>query len=391
MAPDPPQATEKSVSRARNIAISLALALGSLGFAFAVLELGFRALDIHPRHAPLRQVEIQSSDGSWKRVGAWGTAPLKRPSPIPGVAMGEFVPNRTFRFVYYADVGDAGDPSRATHIAVARINSLGLRGEDFPSEKPAGTSRILFVGDSFTFGEGVQDDETFASVLQERLRSEAGDGDRRTQVINAGVSGYNTQDEVRYLERKWLALEPDTVVLVFYLNDAYDETRFAALITGSAEGELGRELRFESRSRLLQFVADRVFRWRVGRRVTRIYQSQFFDDPAIDGQDWESCKTSLRHASELLRERDIRFAMVIFPELHALDESHPFANIYRRVQSYAESLGIPTLNLFPAFEGRSAPELWVDVTDHHPNAEAHRIAADAIWAFLHEPQNALLR
>jgi lysophospholipase L1-like esterase len=391
MASEPAQATAGKVLRPRRIAINLALALGSLAFAFAVLELGFRLLDIHPHHAPLRQVEVQSPDGSWKRVGAWGTAPLKRPSPIPGVKMGEFVPNRRFRFVYYDDVGDAGNPSRATHIAVARINSLGLRGEDFPSEKPPDTSRILFVGDSFTFGEGVQDDETFTSVLQERLRSEVGDGGRRYQVINAGVSGYNTEDEVQNLRMKWLSLEPDTVVLVFYLNDAYDESRFAALITGSAEGELGRDLQFESRSRLLQFVADRVFRWRVGRRISEIYQSQFFGDPAIGGHDWEACKRSLRQASELLRERDIRFAMVIFPELYVLDESHPFENIYRRVQAFAESLGIPTLNLFPVFEGRRAPDLWVAATDHHPNAEAHRIAADAIWGFLHEPENDLLR
>jgi lysophospholipase L1-like esterase len=391
MASEPAQATVRKVPWLRRSAIGLALVLGSLGLAFAVLEFGFRVLDIRSRHTPLRQVEIQSPDGSWKRVGVWGTAPLKRPSPIPDVKMGEFVPNRTFRFLYYEDVGDAGDPSRAKHVAVAKINALGLRGQDFPTEKPANTSRILFVGDSFTFGEGVQDDEPFASVLQERLRSEVEDGERRYQVINAGVSGYNTKDEVQNLRMKWLDLEPDTVVLVFYLNDAYDESRFAALITGSAEGELGRELRFESNSRLLQFVAARVFRWQVGRRITKIYQAQFFDDPAIGGHDWEACMKSLRQASELMRERDIRFAMVIFPELHALDESHPFKNIYQRVHAYAESLGIPTLNLFPVFEGRSAPELWVHVTDHHPNAEAHRIAADAIWSFLHEPENALLR
>jgi len=259
------------------------------------------------------------------------------------------------------------------HGAVAKINSLGLRGQDFPTEKPADTSRILFVGDSFTFGEGVQDDETFASVLQERLRSEVENDERGYQVINAGVSGYNAKDEVLNLRMKWLDLEPDTVVLVFYLNDAYDESRF------------------ESRSRLVQFVADRVFRWQASRRIIKIYQAQFFDDPAIGGHDWEACMKSLRQASELMRERDIRFAMVIFPELHALDRSHPFKNIYQRVHAYAESLGIPALNLFPVFEGRSAPELWVHVTDHHPNAEARRIAADAIWSFLHEPENALLR
>jgi lysophospholipase L1-like esterase len=391
MASEPEQATVRKVPWSQRIAVGLALVLGSLGLTFAILEFGFRALDIRSRHAPLRHVEVQNPDGSWKPVGVWGTAPLKRPSPIPEVKMGEFVPNRTFRFLYYEDVADAGDPSRANHVAVAKINALGLRGQDFSTKKPVNAFRILFVGDSFTFGEGVQDDETFASILQERLQSEVEDDERRYHVINAGVSGYNTKDEVENLRTKWLDLEPDAVVLVFYLNDAYDESRFAALITGSAEGELGRDLRFESSSRLLQFVADRVFRWRVGRRITRIYQSQFFESPTIGGHDWETCKKSLHEASELMRERDIRFAMVIFPELHALDDSHPFENVYQRVHAYAESLGIPALNLFPVFEGRSGPELWVHVTDHHPNAEAHRIAADAIWSFLHEPEDALLK
>jgi lysophospholipase L1-like esterase len=391
MASEPAQAAAREVPWPRRIAVAMALVLGSLCLAFAVLEIGFRVLDIRSRHAPLRHVEIQSSDGSWKPAGVWETTPLKRPSPIPEVTMGEFVPNRTFRFLYYEDIGDASDASRANHVAVARINALGLRGRNFPVGKPANTSRILFVGDSFTFGEGVQDDETFASILQERLRSEAADGERTYHVINAGVPGYNTKDEVLNLRAKWLDLEPDTVVLVFYLNDAYDDSRFAALISGSAEGEFGRELGFESRSHLLQFVADRVFRWQVGRRITKIYRGQFFDDPEIGGHDWKDSKKSIQQASELLRKRDVRFAVVIFPELHALDDSHPFTNIYQRVHAYAESLGIPALNLFPVFEGRSASDLWVHVTDHHPNAEAHHVAADAIWSFLHEPEFALLK
>lgn len=391
MASEPAQAAAREIPWPQRIAVVLALVSGSLCLAFAVLEIGFRLLDIHPRHAPLRRVEFQSPDGSWKPAGVWETTPLKRPSPIPEVTMGEFVPNRTFRFLYYEDIGDASDPSRANHIAVARINALGLRGRDFPAEKPANTWRILFIGDSFTFGEGVQDDETFASILEERLQLEAANGERTYHVINAGVPGYNTKDEVLNLRAKWLDLEPDTVVLVFYLNDAYDDNRFAALISGSAEGEFGRELRFESRSHLLRFLADRVFRWQMGRRITKIYEGQFFDQPEIAGHDWEGSKKALRQASELMRERGIRFAMVIFPELHALNDSHPFKNIYRRIHAYAESLGIPVLNLFPVFEGRSDSDLWVHVTDHHPNAEAHRVAADAIWSFLHDPEYALLK
>jgi hypothetical protein len=45
-------------------------------------------------------------------------------------------------------------------------------------------------------------------------------------VLNAAVMGYNTRDEVIYLERRWLAFAPDLVLITFYLNDAYSDTTF---------------------------------------------------------------------------------------------------------------------------------------------------------------------
>ena len=72
------------------------------------------------------------------------------------------------------------------------------------------------------------------------------------------------QDEVKYLENRWLAFEPDLVVLVFYLNDAYDDGRFAQLIMGGERGQLQRPS--ESPSRLWALVETRHARWRAGRR-----------------------------------------------------------------------------------------------------------------------------
>jgi len=300
--------------------------------------------------------------------------------------MGEYVPGRNFRFVYYDDVGDVGDPSRAVRTAAASINDRGLRGADFPADKPDGTLRILFVGDSFTFGEGVEDDRPFPSLLQQRFDSRP--GDPSVHVINAGVSGYNTRDEVAYLESRWLAFDPDLVILVFYLNDAYDDGRFAELIMGGERGQLQRAS--ESPSRLWALVETRYSRWRASRRIIEIYRAQFSGKPSIDGHDWEGSKKALARAAAITRERSISFAVVIFPELHALDDSHPFASIYELVEAHVDSLGVPVLNLFPAFRGQRTDELWVHVTDHHPNERGHRIAADALWEFLHDPEHGLL-
>src|SRR3954447_8958531 len=58
----------------------------------------------------------------------------------------------------------------STHV---RVNSAGLRGPEIPYEKPPGTYRVLVLGDSFTFGAQVEEDQTFVARLGDRLRRQS--------------------------------------------------------------------------------------------------------------------------------------------------------------------------------------------------------------------------
>jgi len=361
----------------RKVLLRGGLFVGSLVLTFLATEMILRIFEVKAQAAPPRHVEVQIN-GVWRFVGLWGTAKLKMPSSVPDVKMGEYIPGRHFRFVYYDDVDEDGRPIHISHMAESRINHRGLRGADVADIKAPSTFRILFLGDSFTFGEGVQDDEPFPFLIGELLQKEAATG-TLFEIVNAGVSGYNTRDEVRYLEHRGLALDPDLVVLTFYLNDAYDDMRFAELIQGQAEGELGRKPDPLS-SRVIGLIYTSWSRFKVG--VTELYRAQFTENPEIDGHDWEGCQEALRRAASLTRERDIGFAVVIFPELHALGGRHPFVHVYEQVAAYVRSLDIPVLDLYDSFEGQSTRDLWVHVTDHHPNADAHRIAAEAMVGFL---------
>jgi hypothetical protein len=119
--------------------------------------------------------------------------------------------------------------------AAYAINSLGLRNDEIPRDKPAGVRRLLMLGDSFTEGNGVQASETFSSRLQAKLdQSEAG---RKWQVINAGVGSYSPLLELLYLENGGLALQPDLVVLNFDLSDINDDIRYSRLATFDASGD----------------------------------------------------------------------------------------------------------------------------------------------------------
>jgi hypothetical protein len=93
--------------------------------------------------------------------------------------------------------------------ATVRTNALGLRGPDVVVPKPAGTYRVLLLGDSMTAGLEVNENETFAAVCVERLR-----GPRHVEVVNAGVRGYNL-DNVRLVcnryGREAAYLEPGDV------------------------------------------------------------------------------------------------------------------------------------------------------------------------------------
>ena len=104
------------------------------------------------------------------------------------------------------------------------INAFGMRGPETTREKPPGTVRILCIGSSTTFGTGAtSDDHTYPARLQELLRkaTAAGRAPAGTtfEVLNGGVSGYNTADSLINLELRLLELHPDLVLTYDAAND----------------------------------------------------------------------------------------------------------------------------------------------------------------------------
>lgn len=101
------------------------------------------------------------------------------------------------------------------------INSLGLRGEEIALKKPQGIKRILILGDSYTYGVYVANDETYPAVL-ERLYKER---DERIQVINAGYAdGWAPDEHYVWLINRGLAFEPDVIVYGFFIGNDLSDT-----------------------------------------------------------------------------------------------------------------------------------------------------------------------
>lgn len=144
-------------------------------------------------------------------------------------------------------------------------DSNGNRGSRPLIEKAPGEFRILMLGDSFTFGFGVNSDQTFASLLEKKLRRETG---MNVNVINAGVPSYGTLQEVRYLKAYAKKLEPDLVIVAFFDNDLWDNVIDLRFIDGSIQKNP--KIIFGHTSYIIELF-DKIIMPRYFHRQTKIY------------------------------------------------------------------------------------------------------------------------
>lgn len=263
-----------------------------------------------------------------------------------------------------AEMGHEHAPNRAAFLMGVPVstNSLGLRDREFSLEKPSGARRVLVLGDSMTFGWGTREEDTYPKVL-ERLLNERGTA---YEVINAGVGNYNTSQEVAYFRERGVRLNPDEVILGFYINDAEPTPSEQA-------GPIARHSYFY----VLAASGWDAFQRQRGWKDT--YEDYYRGLYRPDNPGWQACVQALEELSRLARDQAIALRLVLIPELHAPGAAYPFRDIHAAVAAVASRQGIPVLDLADAFDDVAPHTLWVSPGDAHPNATAHRIIAHAIF------------
>jgi hypothetical protein len=109
------------------------------------------------------------------------------------------------------------------NTTIIKINSDGFRDVEYSIEKPPNTIRIIALGDSFTFGWGVNLTDIYIKILEKRLNEI--NTTINFQVMNFGVPGYNTLEEIELLKKKGLKYKPDIIILGYTADDAFNNTK----------------------------------------------------------------------------------------------------------------------------------------------------------------------
>jgi lysophospholipase L1-like esterase len=232
--------------------------------------------------------------------------------------------------------------------------------------------RIAFVGDSFTYGLGVEANQAFPRVAGELLNQRF---PGRYATINLGVDGNDLISDWAIINHVRDLLRPQVVVQVMSPNDLdIDLYKGLLPIRGILAGRL-----WPSRySRLFELAEARL-------RVAIAYRRSldYLQGGATQWQQdrsWRIASHEIEAAKRLVEAGGAVYVLVRFPFLLDL-RCNPIAESHRRTAEVAERLGITYLDLFEVFGGRDSTAMPLP-DDDHPSAAAHRVAAEAIVDFL---------
>lgn len=357
------------MTRARSWMLNILLGIGTLGFALGVAELAVRLVAPQP-------VGLSHQD-------RYGLA------------------------LHYAGI-TRFLPQFGHEVS---FNSAGMRDSEHTFEKQPGTFRILLLGDSFMEALQVPADSMLATLMERDLSRVTG---RPVEVINGGVSGWGTGDELRYLTRYGVAYHPDLVVLAMTLhNDISDNLRRewytmrdGALVDRDPPPKSWVQYKV---LQLKAFLATHVQLYQLLRRVKHGREMQevaqalnshvveLFTVPSppnivLGQQLTERLLGAMRDTSKALGSQ---MAVVLLPLRYQLADT-TFAGFVRQAQMPADrmgmyqpqsmirrmtdSLGIPVVDLLPAFRQATAASkapLYLD-WDGHWNEAGHRLAANVV-------------
>jgi lysophospholipase L1-like esterase len=295
-----------------------------------------------------------------------------------------------------------------------KTNSDSLRDVEHSIDKPPNTYRIVVIGDSMTFGWGVNLEDTWWKILEDKLNNNS--KNIKYEVINLGVWMYTYDQQYLRLKEKGLKYQPDLVIQDIYwphlrtiATHQWQKDENGKIIKiidptvyVSKEGILKTKDKnlfisfLKQHSKLLNFIISRL-------QTILLKKSLITSDlPLLDedsfskfNDTWKKAFESIKQTKQLLEEKGIPYIVFLIPRevqvsknewqplfIGAMNEKRFSEDIPQKIfTNFAESEKIKILDLLPAFRTKYQPDLYFPV-DPHLTKKGHELISEILFDFI---------
>lgn len=271
---------------------------------------------------------------------------------------------------------------------IESINSLGLRNQEL-KEKEKNEIKILILGDSVTFGTGVNSEETYPQILEELLNNN--NPKYKFSVINSGVPGYNTIQESAFFEKYHKIINPNIVILSFvendfeigtdsYLNET-SEKLMHMRIQGSKKTPMILPLGNQINIFLMKKSKFFVLLNEILAKLIDKEEASIFTQNSIYYKDYEETKSAIQNIKRISLKENYKFFIIIFPSTKYKFSSYPNLGWVQNIKKIANEKEIKIFDLIDYLKEYNVKKIRYD-KGAHLNKKGHKIVAEKIYEIL---------
>jgi hypothetical protein len=243
--------------------------------------------------------------------------------------------------------------------ATLKTNAWGMHDKEYAKVPPAACQRIAVLGASHAMGSGVEREQTFEALLEDRLNRE--EPNHCVEILNFAVYGYNPLYQLQVLSDRVLDFRPDAIL---YVAHPEDSLRVARLVT---------QLVRDGQPLPLEFL----------RRIVRDAQVTSGQSERVISQQLMPLREPILGElygamMEVVRQRGLCAGLVYLPMVPEMT----YAVDVAREKRLATDAGFTLLDLTGVYDVPDRDSLWIAEWDAHPNAKGHALVADRLHSLL---------
>ena len=279
-----------------------------------------------------------------------------------------------FRYVYDASDGlgflKINERWHNRHVV---YNSDFFRDRNFDVNKKPGVARIGVLGDSITFGGGIENvNDRFSNILEKKLRA----ANFSVEVYNLGKPGYDTEGEIQVYDSV-KHLNFDIIIWQYFLNDiqALGKSTGTPIIVKNSK--TGKTVQFLSEK---SFFFDFLY-WRTSSKYNKTL-GELRNADLERYKDADQLKTHQDQITSFLKDlksENKKVVVIIFPFLYFLGPNYPAQDVHQIMSKHFSENGAQVIDLLDYLKGYTGRDLWASRFDSHPNEYVHQVTAQKLY------------